>query len=112
MSVRLKSERDLEKLRQSGQILSLIFKKIRNEAKTGTSLKFFDDLARKLLKENGAEPAFLNYRPGGARKPFPAAICASLNDQVVHGVPDARVLKNGDILKIKADMPDMKFKNI
>jgi len=100
MSVRLKSERDLEKLRQSGQILSLIFKKIKNEAKVGASLKFFDDLARKLLRENGAKPAFLNYKPDGAKNAFPAAICTSLNDQVVHGIPSEYILKDGDILKI------------
>ena len=100
MNVRLKSEKDLEGLRKSGEILSLILKKLKAEVKAGVRLIFFDELARKLLKEAGAKSAFLGYRPAGAKSAFPAAICASVNAQIVHGIPSEYVLKDGDILKI------------
>lgn len=98
--IRLKTEKDLQILRQSGIILAAVLHRLEKEAQEGVSLLDLDDLARELLKKSGAKPAFLNYKPEGAEKSFPAAICASLNDQVVHGIPDSRVLEKGDILKI------------
>lgn len=100
MRVELKNERDLSGLRKSGEILAGVLKTLKQEAKEGVSLFFFDELTRKLLKETGAKPAFLKYRPEGAQKAFPAAICVSINDQIVHGIPSDYILRNGDILKI------------
>lgn len=98
--VKLKSPKDIEELKKSGKILSSILKEIRKEAKAGVQLKFFDELARELLKKFGAKPAFLGYKPEGAVRPFPAAICASVNEKIVHGIPSNYILKNGDILKL------------
>lgn len=98
--IKLKSANDLEGLRESGKILARVLVALSRAAVSGASLKLLDELARKLLKDAGAESAFLGYRPEESRKPYPAAICTSLNDQIVHGLPDERVLKSGDLLKI------------
>ena len=63
-------------------------------------MEYLDGLAFKFIKEAGAEPAFLGYRPDGANRPYGATICASINDAIVHGFPGDYKLKNGDILKI------------
>ncbi len=98
--IRLKNEKDLEKLRISGEILSSVLKVLIKEARVGVPLKSLDFHARVLIEEKGAKSAFLGYRPEGAKQPFPATICTSVNSQVVHGVPSDYVLKEGDILKI------------
>ena len=85
---------------EGGKILSLIFGVLKQEIKEGVSLKDLDKLACDLAKESGAQPAFLGYRPEGARKPYSASICASLNDVVVHGLPTDYRLQSGDVLKI------------
>lgn len=98
--IRLKSERDLEGLRASGKVLASVLRKLKEATKEGVTLQSIETLARKLLRDAGAESVFLGYQPEGSRKPYPAAICTSLNDQVVHGLPTKYVLKSGDILKI------------
>ena len=56
-------------------------------------------MAEKLIREGGDEPAFLNYTPNGAKFPYPATLCVSINNEVVHGIPsDKRILKDGDIV--------------
>lgn len=98
--IRLKSAKDIEGLRASGEILARVLRELRNAAHEGVSLCSLDELARKLLKEAGAGSAFLGYRPEGSTKAYPAAICTSVNKQVVHGLPTDYVLKSGDVLKI------------
>ncbi|MEK7086800.1 MAG: type I methionyl aminopeptidase [Patescibacteria group bacterium] len=100
MRIELKSERDLLGLRKSGEILAAVLKILEREAKEGVPLSFFNELTKKLLKKAGAKPAFLKYRPEGARRAYPAAICTSINNQIVHGIPSDYILRNGDILKI------------
>jgi methionyl aminopeptidase len=69
--------------------------------KPGVSTKDLDTYAEKLIRKMGDEPAFLNYTPEGAKIPFPAALCVSVNDEVVHGIPSkGRILKEGDIVSI------------
>ncbi len=98
--IRLKSKEDLEKLKISGKILTSVLKILIKEAVVGKKLIDLDRRAFNLIKEAGALPAFLNYQPAGANKPYPASICTSLNEKIVHGIPDETVLKEGDILKI------------
>lgn len=100
MSVRLKTEKDIEMIRESGRILSDILTRLVNASRPGTKLKFLDKLAYDLASNEGAKPSFLNYRPEGAQDAFPASICASLGSTVVHGIPDDYALQEGDILKI------------
>ncbi|MEK9154926.1 MAG: type I methionyl aminopeptidase [Patescibacteria group bacterium] len=98
--VNLKTLEEIKKIGKSGKILSEVLKKICEEAKIGANLKYLDELAYKLTKSAGAEPAFFGYKPGGAKHPYKASICASLNDVIVHGFPDDYKLKDGDLLKI------------
>ncbi|MDI6734045.1 MAG: type I methionyl aminopeptidase [Patescibacteria group bacterium] len=98
--IRLKSENDLKFLRISGKILSEILKKIEKEIKEGAKLSYLDKLARELSEKAGAKPAFSGYYPEGASKPYSAAICASINEVVVHGIPNNYVIQNGDLVKI------------
>ena len=98
--IKLKTPEQIEKIARSGKILSEVFQKTIEEAKIGTSLKRLDDLAYQLIKKAGAEPAFLGYKPSGAKHPYSATICASINDIIVHGFPNDYKLKNGDILKL------------
>ena len=74
---------------------------LREGGKPGVSTKDLDIYAYKLTKEGDDEPAFLNYRPEGAKIPFPASLCISVNDEVVHGIPSKdRVLKEGDVVAL------------
>ncbi|PIV31776.1 type I methionyl aminopeptidase [Candidatus Wolfebacteria bacterium CG02_land_8_20_14_3_00_37_12] len=100
MGVKIKTSSEIKSIAASGAILAEVFKKTAKEAKIGTVLKDLDKLAFRLIKESGAEPAFLNYRPNGALKPYPATICASVNNVIVHGLPNDYRLKNGDVLKL------------
>ena len=96
----VKSDKELKLLINSGKILSSVLIRLKNEARPGINLKYLDNLAYKLITDAGAEPAFLNYQPAGAREPYPASLCASVNDVIVHGRPDDYKLKNGDLLKL------------
>jgi methionyl aminopeptidase len=61
-----------------------------------------DKLARKLVEEGGDKSSFLNYKPVGAKRPYPAALCVSINDEIVHGIPNEtpKILKEGDIVSL------------
>ncbi len=98
--IRLKKEKDLEGLRTSGGILARILVALKESSIAGANLLELENLAREMLKDAGATAAFLNYKPEGASVPYPAALCTSLNDQIVHGMPRNRELKDGDVLKI------------
>ena len=100
MNIRLKSKEDIEELKVSGAILRDTLRTLSEEAKIGVTLKHLDARARALIKERGAEPTFLGYTPEGAGAPYPAAICASVNETIVHGIPNDYSLKDGDILSI------------
>jgi methionyl aminopeptidase len=96
----LKTPAEIEIMAEAGRRLASVVDCLKREARAGVTTIFLDKLARKLIRESGAEPAFLGYKPAGAVKPYPYAICASLNDVVVHGLPSDRALKDGDLLKI------------
>src|SRR3989344_9457076 len=96
----LKTKDEIAAMREGGIILAKVIKKVSENAAPGIALIELDRLAARLTKDWGALPAFLGYRPEGALRPYPATICASLNDVVVHGVPSKRALVSGDVLKI------------
>jgi len=101
MAIIIKTKEEIEILREGGKRLSQVLYKVKDMVAPGVSTKELDDYAFKLIKELGDEPAFLNYKPEGANKPFPASLCTSVNDEVVHGIPQAnRILKEGDIIAI------------
>lgn len=80
--------------------MASVEKQVRAAVNQGVALSDLNALAEKLIREAGAEPAFLNYQPYGAKKPYPASICASLNEIVVHGLPTKYKLKSGDVLSV------------
>jgi methionyl aminopeptidase len=96
----LKTQDEIEIMAESGKILGHILKTLQSVAKIGMTTKELDNIAYRMAKEANSVPAFLNYRPSGASKGYPASICASINDVIVHGLPSNYVLKDGDLLKI------------
>src|SRR3990167_8697596 len=98
--INLKSKKEIETMAAGGKILAGVLEEVRRAAKEGMSLLELDALASQLIKKSGAEPAFLGYRPEGADKPYPATICASINDVIVHGIPDSYKLLDGDIVSL------------
>lgn len=100
--ISIKTKEEQEKIVASGKILGKLLKELSLRAKAGVNLLDLDAYARDYAKKNNAVPAFLNYKPEGAHRPYPAAICTSLNEVVVHGVPRNYTLKSGDVLKLDA----------
>jgi methionyl aminopeptidase len=85
---------------EAGRRLGVILEEVGEAVRAGISTRELDELAEKLIRAGGDEPSFKGYRPDGARVPFPAATCISVNDEVVHGIPGDRTLKEGDIIKL------------
>ena len=96
----IKKPDEIANVAKAGKILSATLKKLSAGAKEGVIISSLDEMAREFIEKSGGAPAFLNYQPEGADHPYPATICASLNDVIVHGVPTNRKLKNGDIFSI------------
>ena len=90
-----KSRDEIKKQRHAGHIVALVHQKMKEVVEPGISTKELDNIAMKIIKENKAVPTFLGYNG------FPASICASINEKVVHGIPNENeVLKEGDIIAI------------
>ena len=101
MSVIIKTAKQIEIIREGGKILAKVLIEVAKKAKPGVSTYDLDKYAFDLIKKNGGDSAFLNYRPEGAPKPFPATICISVNNEIVHGIPSkTRILKEGDIVSL------------
>lgn len=98
--IKLKTEKDIEKLRISGKILSKLLNELSSYAREGLVLSKLDEYANNFLRNASAKSAFLGFQPDGSEKPYPASICTSVNEQIVHGIPGDYELKNGDILSI------------
>lgn len=90
-----KNARDLEKMREAGLIVSTVLAALRDAVKPGVSTFELDQIAYQMIRERGGHPSFLGYRE------YPASICSSINEEVVHGIPNrARILREGDIVKL------------
>ncbi len=102
MAVTVKTKEEIEKLREGGKRLAFILKEVGNAVKPGISTDELNDLATKLALEDGDKPSLLNYKPRGAKRPYPASICISINDEVVHGIPNEnpKIIKEGDLVKL------------
>ncbi len=81
-------------MRRAGRIVADLLKELEKHAKPGISTKALDEIAEDFIRSQGAEPAFKGYYG------FPASICTSVNEEVVHGIPGKRVLKEGDIVGV------------
>lgn len=94
MSITIKTPEDIKKLRTGGKILARILKQVAKAAKVGVKAIELDELARKLIKEAGAQPSF----EGFGQPPYPAVLCVSINEGLVHCVPGGQVLQDGDVV--------------
>lgn len=105
----IKSDKDIDVIREGGKLLSDIVLALAREVKPGVSTWDLDVLAEEKIRAVGGVPAFKGYRGSPKDPPFPGTICASLNDEVVHGIPRKdRVLKEGDLFKLDIGM---RYKN-
>lgn len=102
MAVTIKTPEEIAILREGGKRHAFILNELAKAVRPGVSTKDLDDLAARLIAEGGDTSSFLGYKPYGARRPYPASICVSVNDAVVHGIPNEEpyVLKEGDIVSI------------
>ncbi len=96
----LKSNEEIEKIRQAGNILAKVAKAVLAEAVPGINLRKLNQLTHDLVVKAGGKPAFLGYKPHGAARAYAYSVCASVNEVVVHGTPKDYKLKEGDILKL------------
>ncbi len=85
---------------EAGKRLARILAVLRKKVAPGVTAEELDDLAEQLIREGGDSPAFLGYMPEGASRPYPATLCVSINDEIVHGIPNEsqKILKEGDII--------------
>lgn len=90
----IKSKEDLAMLKKSGGVCAKIMQRLREFIKVGISTRELDELAGELMRKVNAQSAFKGY------KGFPANICTSINEEIVHGIPDGRKLKEGDIISL------------
>ncbi|MFI1796718.1 type I methionyl aminopeptidase [Streptomyces sp. NPDC020379] len=98
--VEIKTDEALDAMREAGRVVAHALAAVRKAAGVGVSLHELDEAARAVLREAGADSPFLGYRPSFAPTPFPAVICTSVNDAVVHGVPTDYRLRDGDLVSI------------
>ena len=95
-----KSRREIEKMRQAGRIVAEVLALVEAELKPGVTTGHLDRLAEKHIRSSGAVPSFKGY--GHRSNPFPASLCISIDDEVVHGIPGERSIRDGQIVSIDA----------
>jgi methionyl aminopeptidase len=93
--ISIKSQREIELMKEAGRIVALTLRVLGQAIKPGISTYDLDKIAEETIREQGAVPSFKGYRG------YPGSICASVNNVVIHGIPDKKtILKNGDIISI------------
>jgi methionyl aminopeptidase len=105
--IQLKTEVEVEKMRLAGLVVAQALDAVRAAVAPGVTLRELDAVAEQEIRARGAVPSFLDYLPGVGyvspglgRNSFPATICASVNDEIVHGIPDERRLASGDVVSV------------
>ena len=98
--VEIKTPGEIDAIRAAGQVVAQILAEVRAQAAPGTRLADLDEAARSVLAKAGATSPFLGYQPSFAPVPFPAAICTSVNDAALHGIPGRYRLADGDLLSV------------
>ncbi len=98
--VEIKTAGEIQAMRAAGQVVAQILAAVQDQAKAGMRLTELDEIARDVLAGAGAVSPFLGYQPGFAPVPFPAAICTSVNDAALHGIPGRYRLADGDLLSV------------
>lgn len=97
----IKTDKEIQSMRAGGKIHARILRMVAERAVVGVSTMELDYYAEQLVRDAGAIPAFKGYQPDGQDGPYPATLCTSINDEIVHGIPGAdRILADGDIISI------------
>ena len=99
----LKTAEEIELMRHSAQIVSKTLGLVASEIKEGFTLKHLDKIAEEFIRDNGGVPVFKGYNG------FPASLCLSMNEQVVHGIPSDKILKSGDIISVDCGVKKQGF---
>ena len=92
--ISIKSDREIELMKHAGYINYLTHLEVKKNLRVGITTKELNDIAYKFIIKNDCKPSFLNYEG------YPASICISINDEVVHGIPSNRKIKNGDVVSV------------
>lgn len=101
MTIQLKNKAEIELMRRANLVVFEVLQALREMVKPGVTTKDLDHYAAELTEKHGAKPAFLGYPASSRNAPdFPGVICASVNEEIVHGIPGTRPLKEGDIISI------------
>ncbi len=100
----IKNKKELEILREGGKKLAAVLAEAARHTVAGISTRELDALAENLILKSGGKPSFKGYKVQGAPMPYPGALCVSINEEVVHGLPSDRKLKNGDIVGLDIGM--------
>ena len=101
MAIRFKTREQIEKMRRAGRIVRLVLDRLGEMVAAGVTTEELNAVAERLTAENGARCLFKGVPGRGGAGPFPGAICASLNEEVVHGIPSPkRVIRDGDVVSI------------
>ena len=96
-----KSPEEIDKMRRAGRIVASTIDRVLAQVRVGVTTAELDAVAETFIQEQGALPSFKGYGGGAGRVPFPAVICTSLNEEIVHGIPSKeRVVASGDLLKL------------
>ena len=98
--VQLKTKAEIEAMAAAGAVVAEALRAVAEHARPGLSTADLDKVAADVLARHGASSPFLNYHPRWAPSPFPAVLCVSVNDAVVHGVPNGQVLADGDLVSV------------
>lgn len=99
--IAIKSKSEIELMKKAGEITAIALEKIREAVKPGVTTLELDRIAEEFIRKNGAVPSFKGYKaPYPSAIDYPGSICASVNNEVVHGIPSLNMLKDGDIISI------------
>lgn len=101
--IKIKSKEEIQILREGGKRHAEILLALKKMVQPGIKASFLNSEAERLILDGGDKPAFLNYQPHSSARPFPASLCVSINDEIVHGIPnedDTKILKEGDIVTL------------
>jgi len=99
MSIEIKNERELEAMRRAGRVVALVLDVLKNSIRAGMKTGDLNDIAERKLKTLGGRSSFKGYRVYGLPN-YPASLCVSINDEIVHGIPGERIIKEGDIVSL------------
>lgn len=94
MSIGIKNERDLEAMRKAGRMVARVLDILRGSVHAGIKTSELDEIAEKEVRAMGGSPSFKGYRG------YPASLCVSINDEIVHGIPGKRVIQDGDVVSL------------